>query len=446
MSFEAVSTGPSLPATLRRMIDPDYGLANRLVELGASAAAPDLFVTCVEGGAGAYMVDHTRPDWANCSNASGAAYKRTGAFWATLGELAERYCASIYHRAGMTQSTSDALGARVLPVEQMILFAKAQYAQPGFAFKPFSTSQTHHWCSGTHLNSGAEISAPAQLVYLSNEWADDMLMQTVSTGLACHSDPEAARLSAILELIERDGFAAAWALGMGLPHLELSNSERLQLSLETQRALANDGLRVKLYGLPNAFGVANIVAIVEDRKRGVGAFGAAAALSPIRAIEKAMLEAQHTWVGLAQSMPSQFSQQGRDGNEPKRPDPRDVKTPHDHAQYYMHPETWAQLDWFVDGNQSLTLTDLCGADPVKTCAALVERLGAHGHQTYLFDVTTQDIRSLGLQVLRALIPGLQPLCFGDGVTTEDRRRLIALAEFWDVPMPEELTKQPHPFP
>ena len=440
MRGEAYQPQPGLQATLRRMVDPDYGLANRFVELGAHADAPDLFVTCVEGGPASYMVDHAQPVWANCSNASGAAYQRRDACWATLGELAERYCASVYERDAMLVANAKMLPGPTLPVENMILFSEAQYSSPAFPFHRYAIDETYLWQKGQNLTSGGEVFAPIQLLYLSNEWAHQMLMQTVPTGLACHSDPEAARLSAILELVERDGFAAMWALGRGLPRLHLSATDRLHLSLQTQKALENTVLRVSLYAIPNEFGVANIVAAVEHDTLRFGAFGAAAALSPYRAIEKAVLEAQHTWVGLAQSMPMIGHQD--------RPAPQagDIKTPHDHAYHYMHEENWDTLSWFLSGGQSLGLDELCVTGRMDTSEALIGRLAEHGFETYLFDLTTPDIQSLGLQVVRAIVPGLQPLCFGAGLVTQDRRRLQQLARLWNCAVPSILTNQPHPFP
>jgi len=51
-----------------------------------------------------------------------------------------------------------------------------------------------------------------------------------------------------------------------------------------------------------------------------------------------------------------------------------------------------------------------------------------------------------LKVVRAIVPGLQPLSFGRAPVSDDRRRLQTYAELWQWPMPEQLTVQPHPFP
>ena len=434
---------PLLQSTLRHMVDPDFGLAHRLVELGAFADAPDVFVTCVDGGAASYMVDHEHPKWANCSNASGAAYQRDAACWATLGELAERYCAAIYDRDAMISCRQSSLPARAVPVDDMILFSGPQYDQDGFLFKPYNPSQEYVWKSGIDYLSGAEVFAPAQFLYLSFEWLDQMLMQTVSTGLACHSDMESACLSAMLELIERDGFAAAWALGMALPCLELSMAERLCLSLDTQRALASDRLKVRLFALPNEFGVANIVAVVEHVALGYGAFGAAASLSPFKAIDKAVLEAQHTWIGMSQMVQPYTDE---DAISAHCPDPQQIKTPHDHAQYYMHEKTWAELGWFIADEGSVTIAQMCPQPAIYTAAELSMRMSENGYECFMFDLTTEDIDALGLRVVRALVPGMQPLCFGVGLISEDRRRLRSLANFWKHAIPKCLNQQPHPFP
>ena len=279
-----------LARVMRQLVDPAYGIANRLIELGASPYAPDVFVACADGGPAAYLTDNKPAAWHNCSSASGAAYQREQACWATLGELAERYCASICDRNALLRCSGRELNGRAVPVFEMILFARAQYDVSGFPFKRFDVADTHDWVEGFDMMSERRVFAPAQLLFLSQEWKDEQLMQTVSTGLACHRDPEAARLSALLELIERDGFAAAWLLGMPLPHLELTVSDKLQLSPQTLSVLQQGALDVRLYAISNAFGVANIVAAAEHKECGFGVVGAAANICPFKAIDKAVLE------------------------------------------------------------------------------------------------------------------------------------------------------------
>jgi hypothetical protein len=49
-------------------------------------------------------------------------------------------------------------------------------------------------------------------------------------------------------------------------------------------------------------------------------------------------------------------------------------------------------------------------------------------------------------VLRAFIPGLHPLLFGDGLVSRDERRLRAIAAHWGLQRVPEPNLEPHPFP
>jgi|GEM_PF-1255020 len=433
------SLGPSLGRTIRAMVDPKFGIAHRLVELGASPVARDIFVSCADGGPPSYMTDHARTDWDNCASASGAAFSREAALWATLGELAERYCASIYDRGAMETATASALVARgehIVPIEDMILFSDAQYREDDFPFSCYDKNQAETWQAGVRLSDGARCYGPAQLLYLSYEWRTRMLAQTVSTGLACHSQPETAQLSALLELIERDGFAGAWLVGMPLPELVLTDEDLALLSKQAQWALAHNVLQIKLRAIPNMFGVFNIVAFACHDRLGFGAVGASAKLCPYQAIEKAVIEALHGWIGFSQTIAGKRAPVSLE----------EIATPHDHALYYMKPERWAELDWFISGGARVNIRDLQSAAPLGSPQALVTRLAEFGLEAYLFDLTTDDMAALGLYVVRALVPGLQPLTFGKTPISQDRRRLETLADFWDWPLPQTLTAQPHPFP
>lgn len=433
-----VSATPGLARTIRQLVDPAFGIATRFVELGADPLAADIFVACAEGGPPSYMIGHKRAKWENCSSASGAAYTREGACWATMGELAERYCASIYNRADLLHASATDLGEVALPVQDMILFGDDQYRRRGFPFARFDPALRTQWAEGKNMRTAQRVYAPAQLLYLSYEWADQMLMQTVSTGLACHNNSEAAHLSALLELVERDGFAAAWLLGLALPQLELSPRDKAKLSAQTRRALAGGALEIELRAIPNTFGVANIVAFVTHKKLGFGVVGASAALCPFKAIEKAVVEALHGWIG--------FSQTGLSLGDKTTPTLDQIKTPHDHALHYMDSARWRELAWFMAGEDALPVESLTNGADLQSADDLVARLYEQGYRTYAFDLTTDDLASLGLQVVRVIAPGLQPLSFGETPISQDRRRLATLAAQWGVTMPGTLTTQPHPFP
>jgi ribosomal protein S12 methylthiotransferase accessory factor YcaO len=77
---------------------------------------------------------------------------------------------------------------------------------------------------------------------------------------------------------------------------------------------------------------------------------------------------------------------------------------------------------------------------------LLARLKVMGLRALAVDVTSADVASLGFCVLRAFIPGLHPLLFGDGLVSRDERRLRAIAAHWGLPGVPEPNLDPHPFP
>jgi ribosomal protein S12 methylthiotransferase accessory factor len=80
---------------------------------------------------------------------------------------------------------------------------------------------------------------------------------------------------------------------------------------------------------------------------------------------------------------------------------------------------------------------------------LVERIRAVGQRVLLADLTPHDLAPLGLSVVRAIVPGFQPLAFGHAL------RALALPRLWTVPQQlgyAGITPRtgdnpaPHPFP
>lgn len=431
------SRQPSLPMTLRRVVDARAGIATRLWETTADVLTPDLFVAAVTGPEASYFINHEPALWNNSSGGSGAAFTRDQALWATVGETMERYSASIYDEKEFTIATESELPGPAVDMDDFILFAPPQYADAATPYHAYDPEHSRAWIEGRDLASGTPVWAPAQMIYLSQGWAPgDVLGQTVSTGLACHVGEERAVLSGLLELIERDGFASAWLLKWGPPKLRLDAETRSKLSPQCLKALANPGLPITLCAAPNPFGVFNVFAFTEHPVLRVGCVGACARLDLAAAVEKAVIEVLHGWAATANA---------RRGNEaiPLR---HEIKKPHDHSLYYHHADSWAEMAWFRSSEQSVEAASLQAGPSVETLPELVVRLDAHGISTSCYDVTTDDVASLGFNVTKVLAPGLQPLLFGLGVVSDDRRRLEVNARFWGLDPGIKLNPEPHPFP
>jgi ribosomal protein S12 methylthiotransferase accessory factor len=166
-------------------------------------------------------------------------------------------------------------------------------------------------------------------------------------------------------------------------------------------------------------------------------FAASAHLCPEVAIRKSLEELAHT-----RRLAVQLK------NEPlplTRKQDVHVKLYTDHANRYA-------LEFLTTSNQWMDfkeLQDLSSATSAEDLSIVSERIASVGSKPLLVDLTTPDIRELGLAVVRAVIPGFHPLFMG-----HDLRALGGL-RLWNVPQligyagitaTSGDNPWPHPFP
>ena len=73
------------------------------------------------------------------------------------------------------------------------------------------------------------------------------------------------------------------------------------------------------------------------------------------------------------------------------------------------------------------IKNLSVGDSVRDLRLLVEKITAVNHRVLVVDVTGEDVRSFGLSVFRAVIPGFHPLFMGH------RFRALGGTRLWEVP-------------
>lgn len=135
------------------------------------------------------------------------------------------------------------------------------------------------------------------------------------------------------------------------------------------------------------------------------------------------------------------------------PDPDRIETFEQHLLYYAQPEH-AELAAFLDGSTerrpTRSVPALEGATPRSQIDAVLRRLARHGLSAYAVDVTSPDVRSLGLSVARVIVPELCALDVSHRARFLGGTRLYTAAhEAGLVPAPLEpadLNHLPHPFP
>jgi len=400
---------------------------SRFVGTGCLLAATDEVL-------GTVSVDHS-----GCSNVSRAASQASA-----IAEAVERYAGAAWPAADLPRVAAENLDAATIDPGEFTFFRDEQLAMPGFPFVPFTSHTPIRWVEGFRVPDCEPFLLPARLVFLSPPPPDEPpIAYATSNGLACGATLEEAILAGLLELVERDAFMVVWANRLSLPLLdwigdaELERVERLYL--------APAGLRYAAVDASCFFGIPVVIGVVHGPEADAGrlGLGAAAAVTIQEAARKALAEA--FWV-----------QQGsRDliRGESVVPRAEEIRDFDDHLRFYADPSNLA-LATFLDAAEerrpTADIPPLHGADVRSLIESAAAKLAARAVTLYAADVTTPDIREVGLFVVRVLSPQLCPLDVIHLARFLGPRRLFHAAHelgFRDEPLTlETVNHDPHPFP
>jgi len=374
---------------------------------------------------------------------SGVELDRDRASAAALGELAERY-ALCYVPWERLRVAAAARLARAADPASFGLFSPAQYARDGFPFRPFTPEIEVTWVDAVELGGGMPAWVPAELVFLADPVADGVarIGYATSSGAACAPSRETALLGGLLELCERDAFAIVWAGRLSLPLLDWSGHDELR-ELD-RRTFARTGLDYAAVDLSCFHGLPSVLGVVRapDADPPVLAVGAGTAATIERAWFKALSEAFACRAAgrmlLARSQAA--------------PAAREIRTFDDHVLWWARRPSVAAAR-FLDASRDrvdVRAIEPLPPEPGGAIAAVLERVAAAGSAAYAVDVTSPDLRTLGLHVVKTLAPGLAMLDVAHGGRFLGSRRLThAAAELGLAPAPfalGDLNPDPHPFP
>lgn len=376
---------------------------------------------------------------------SGAHPDRLRARAAAIGEAVERYSGVFVPYDRLRRTTARELGRTAVDPARFALFDPAQFGIQRFPLVPFTPDTRTTFVEGVDLRDGSTAFLPAELVYLRRpEPRLPPIGYATSSGLACGPTLAEAILGALLEVVERDAVMLAWKCRLSLPLLEWSTDARL--TAIDRRYFEPTGAR---FGVVDAscFLEVPIAISVLHGPPGMGAalsVGAAAAARVEDAWLKAIAESFGVYRWLRQESVS--------GALPPA-DPDSVESFDDHMLFYATEER-AALAAFLDASSERSPTRkvraLEGSTPLAQIEAIIARLARHGLSAYAVDVTSPDVRDLGLSVARVIAPELCALDVSHRARFLGGRRLTTAAhEAGLVSAPlavADLNPLPHPFP
>jgi ribosomal protein S12 methylthiotransferase accessory factor len=404
------------------LVDYRVGIVRRVREVRRTPGAPNFFHAMAEAcNTGAFVRQ------SNFNLAGGAARDRPRAIFKAVGEAVERYCSAIYDVSNLPIRTAGEAEFAVVEPDEFALFSTTQYNSPGFHWVPFTPETPVRWTAARDAYSGDTVYVPAAMTYLPYYYYqgtdDSPIVQPISTGLACHSSLDRATLAGACEVIERDAFLITWQARITPPQIRVETLD--DDSYDLVQRFEDTGSSVYLFDLRMDHGVPTVLAVLRNRHAGHAAlvFAAAASLKPAEAVQSALEELAHTR-RYAQNIKNSMDRVVGDD------DYAAVIEQRDHLNLYADHANSHLADFLFCSKVRVefeALPDLSTGDHATDLAFLTKRVDAIGRRVLVADLTTADVRTLGLAVVRVIIPGFHPLFMGH------RTRALGGRRLWEVP-------------
>ncbi len=334
-------------------------------------------------------------------NAGGFSLDREIAYHKAVNEAVERFVLlNAKHISGNLRSYKQLmkLNKSAVNPEKFVLFGEAAYAKK--IYNLFNEETPVLWIEGKSLLNGRNTYAPAQMVYPFYEIrnGETLVDYCSSAGAACNKRIDDAVRSGLLESIERHTMMCMWLSKSQPIRINISDFSDKEMNIYSS-LLKKMGIRVKTYLVPNEFNAFVVLSLGYRQNSKIKVFvGMAAKLSLKKAIVHSMeeiLQAQ-TINGLPNEKVAQLSKLKEE----------DIQSLVERVSLLTRNSfVKKELSFITSTKKSIDL------DKIKqktTYAKMKTAIIRSGFDPIIFDITPPKIGKLGFNVVKILIPGLQP--------------------------------------
>ncbi len=427
-----------------RLLLPEGGILGGVVRVIGDDVSPDFEMAHSNLGNLTPVFPHVRAP--NGNDASGESLGGSGAdvdvelaWLRAVMEGAERYASMAYHLDEFVVASGNELGSAAIDLDTIPRCSDRELADPKCPYVRADKAKPIRWAKGWSLVDRRERYVPAVMSHLYFRPApEENFWQMISTGVAAHVTLEAALVSAICEVIERDSIALTWLARLPLPRIDLPMTPPVDLANNIDR-LSRSLIRHDCFDATTDVGIPTVYAVqTMDHHPFLSQYvNCATEFDAARAYAKTIREAAPARTVF------------EDGYD-HAAEVEDFASLHDGAAYLGKPEHRHEFDFLLRSPHRRALGDIGVAAPegnAERLKFLVERLGGMGMDIIALDVTTRELRELGIWVVRAVIPGLMPM------TSTQSGRFLGHPRLYDYPKAagfgalreEDVNPAPQPF-
>jgi ribosomal protein S12 methylthiotransferase accessory factor len=419
-----------------RLLDDETGVIRLLHEAPIPPDAPKIF------GCGSLCSDFGDMGYPADNPISGStSLMRDQAIVGAIGEAVERYSAAFVPYDQVTVCPYSSVASDAVAPWALTLYEHEQYDHPQFGYSRVHTDDPIGWVVGHSLTRGVDVLTPAFAVYQPyvSQANEPPAIQQITTGLACGNSLEEAALAAVCEVVERDAAMLMWLQRRRPPRVILEPEKDSQVS-EAFRSFGGLQKYVKLLDITTDLSIPAYVAVWDGPINGESGaiFASCAKHTRAKAAVGALTELAQCllWAGSLLD------------NHKKLPDPsvEELTRIEEHVLWPLRPSTRGVFEFALSSTNRVRFEEepkLQETDVLDIIERCVRLIASRGLEVIVVDVTSPDVLDAGLHVVRAIIPGSQPLFFGSGMhRISDRARQIEYPDRADSAM----NLHPHPFP
>ena len=389
-----------------RLLRPVVGLMTRVGTLNSELGAPDFPIAHTGLGNLTFTMPHvSTPDGQDARNealgGAGADTDRELAWIRAVVEGAERYASMAFEERDFVVASARELGSAALDLTRVPCHSARELAHPAAPFAKVDLDAPIRWVRGWSLIDGCERLVPATMTYIYfRPQPGEGFWQMISTGVAAHTRLDEALVSAICESVERDAIALTWLLRLPLPRIELDGA----LPGELARNLSIAGrsqVRHLFFDATTDLGIPTVylLQLLEGQPKLAQFVGCATDFDAAAACAKTIREVapSRAVFQLPRTRPSEIDEFSSlyDGA----------------AELGLHRHR-GEFQFLIDSPRRRSLADMAVARPMDAAGrlrVLLERLRAIGSDAVAIDLTTDELREVGLWAVRVVVPGLMPM-------------------------------------
>ena len=325
---------------------------------------------------------------------------------------------------------------------KFVYFSDKQLRQAKYKKFRIGNKSTFRWTEMRSLDGKKSYLVPCQAIYLSYQRtrSEPALYPSISTGAAGHSGLQAAILSGIYEVIERDAFMIYYLNKLKPKRYDLSssNNEKIKKLLETA-----ERYKLKIFSLDiktdlSVPAVASVVIDDSGFSKAVSV-GLKAHLDTESAIIGSINEAFHTRTWIREA----YIQNPTSVLKSKLIKNSTIKN---RGLFWYSPESISKLNFFINDLDFEKIKpaniELSVQNQLHILKKILEDIG---YKVYYKDISSKYFKDIPFKVVKIIIPGMQPVYLNENYPLHGGERLQSVPVRLGYKNKMNLNTYPHPF-